>query len=162
MDREAILGERAADHDRCDTTRCEGTNVLEVADAAAGVERDATTYHGAHGVDEAEWRAREPAFRRQIDEVQGTDTGDLRGTRRRQGAAAGGDAIAWKGRLDEELPGARKACAAIGGEIVKITPTSELGLGKLLPGRSLVVIRKLRGTPTRYPRSAAEAKRRPW
>ncbi|HYV22552.1 MAG TPA: 16S rRNA (guanine(527)-N(7))-methyltransferase RsmG [Candidatus Bathyarchaeia archaeon] len=74
----------------------------------------------------------------------------------------GGDAIAWKGRLDEELPGARKACAAIGGEIVKITPTSELGLGKLLPGRSLVVIRKLRGTPTRYPRSAAEAKRRPW
>ena len=74
----------------------------------------------------------------------------------------GGDAIAWKGRLDAELPGAKKACAAIGGEIVKITPTSELGLGTLLPGRSLVVIRKLRATPARYPRSAAEAKRRPW
>ena len=74
----------------------------------------------------------------------------------------GGDAIAWKGRLEAELPGATKACAAIGGEIVKITPTSELGLGKMLPGRSLVVIRKLRATPTRYPRSAAEAKRRPW
>jgi 16S rRNA (guanine527-N7)-methyltransferase len=74
----------------------------------------------------------------------------------------GGDAIAWKGRLDAELPGAKKACAAIGGEIVKITPTAELGLGKQLPGRSLVVIRKVRATPTRYPRSAAEAKRRPW
>jgi 16S rRNA (guanine527-N7)-methyltransferase len=74
----------------------------------------------------------------------------------------GGDAIAWKGRLDAELPGAKKACAAIGGEIVKITPTSELGLGKVLPGRSLVVIRKLRVTPARYPRSPAEAKRRPW
>jgi 16S rRNA (guanine527-N7)-methyltransferase len=74
----------------------------------------------------------------------------------------GGDAIAWKGRLDAELGGAKKACAAIGGEIVKITPTSELGLGAVLPGRSLVVIRKVRATPSRYPRSAAEAKRRPW
>lgn len=74
----------------------------------------------------------------------------------------GGDAIAWKGRLDAELAGARKACAAIGGEIVKVTPTSELGLGTVLPGRSLVVIRKLRATPSRYPRSPAEAKRRPW
>jgi 16S rRNA (guanine527-N7)-methyltransferase len=74
----------------------------------------------------------------------------------------GGDAIAWKGRLDAELAGARKACAAIGGEIVKVTPTSELGLGAVLPGRSLVVIRKVRATPSRYPRSAAEAKRRPW
>ena len=74
----------------------------------------------------------------------------------------GGDAIAWKGRVDAEIAGAKKACASIGGEIVKITPTSELGLGVLLPGRSLVVIRKLRETPSRYPRSAAEAKRRPW
>ena len=74
----------------------------------------------------------------------------------------GGDAIAWKGRLDAELPGGEKACAAIGGEIVKITPTSELGAGKILPGRSLVLIRKVRATPTRYPRSPAEAKRRPW
>ena len=74
----------------------------------------------------------------------------------------GGDAIAWKGRVDAELPGARKACAAIGGEIVKVTPTSELGLGAILPGRSLVVIRKVRATPSRYPRTPAEAKRRPW
>src|SRR5258706_7263997 len=74
----------------------------------------------------------------------------------------GGDAIAWKGRLDAEIAGAKRACATMGGEIVKITPTSELGLGAILPGRSLVVIRKLRETPSRYPRSAAEAKRRPW
>jgi 16S rRNA (guanine527-N7)-methyltransferase len=74
----------------------------------------------------------------------------------------GGDAIAWKGRVDAELAGAKKACAAIGGEIVKITPTSELGLSAILPGRSLVLVRKLRATPSRYPRSPAEAKRRPW
>jgi 16S rRNA (guanine527-N7)-methyltransferase len=74
----------------------------------------------------------------------------------------GGDAIAWKGRVDAEIAGAKKACASIGGEIVKITPTSELGLGAVLPGRSLIVIRKLRETPSRYPRSAAEAKRSPW
>lgn len=74
----------------------------------------------------------------------------------------GGDAIAWKGRLDEELAGARKACASIGGEIVRITSTSDLGLGDMLPGRSLVVVRKTRPTPPRFPRSAAEAKHRPW
>ena len=75
----------------------------------------------------------------------------------------GGDAIAWKGRIvDDELAGAKKACASIGGEIVRITPTSELGLGDALPGRSLVVVRKTRPTPARFPRSAADAKRRPW
>jgi 16S rRNA (guanine527-N7)-methyltransferase len=74
----------------------------------------------------------------------------------------GGDAIAWKGRLDAELAGARKACASIGGEIVAVRTTTELGLDDVLPGRSLVVVRKVRATPQRYPRSAAEAKRRPW
>ena len=74
----------------------------------------------------------------------------------------GGDAIAWKGRLHDELAGARKACISIGGEIVRITSTSDLGLGDTLPGRSLVVVRKTRPTPPRFPRSAAEAKRRPW
>ena len=74
----------------------------------------------------------------------------------------GGDAIAWKGRLHDELAGARKACVSIGGEIVMIRSTSDLGLGDTLPGRSLVVIRKTRPTPPRFPRAAAEAKRRPW
>jgi 16S rRNA (guanine527-N7)-methyltransferase len=74
----------------------------------------------------------------------------------------GGDAVVWKGRLEQELAAARKAATAIGGEIVRIAPTSELGVGDVLPGRNLVVVRKVRPTPLRYPRSAAEARRRPW
>ena len=74
----------------------------------------------------------------------------------------GGDAIVWKGRLDVELPAARKAATALGGELARIVPTSELGVGVVLPGRNLVVIRKLRATPLRYPRTAVEARRRPW
>ncbi len=74
----------------------------------------------------------------------------------------GGDAIVWKGRVDAELPGARKACAALGGEVVSIVPTASLGVGDVLPGRNLVVVRKTRVTPPRYPRTSAEARRRPW
>ena len=74
----------------------------------------------------------------------------------------GGDAIVWKGRVDAELPGAQKACVALGGEIASIVPTASLGLGDVLPGRNLVVVRKIRATPPRYPRTSAEARRRPW
>jgi 16S rRNA (guanine527-N7)-methyltransferase len=74
----------------------------------------------------------------------------------------GGDAIVWKGRVDAELPGAQKACAALGGEIASIVPTASLGVGDELPGRNLVVVRKIRATPLRYPRTSAEARRRPW
>ncbi len=74
----------------------------------------------------------------------------------------GGDAIVWKGRVDAELPGAQKACAQIGGEIASIVPTASLGVGDVLPGRNLVVIRKSRPTPPRFPRTSAEARRRPW
>jgi len=74
----------------------------------------------------------------------------------------GGEAIVWKGRLEHELPGARRACASLGGEIARVVSTDELGVGALLPGRSLVVVRKTHATPPRYPRSAAEARRRPW
>jgi 16S rRNA (guanine527-N7)-methyltransferase len=74
----------------------------------------------------------------------------------------GGDAIVWKGRVDAELPGAQKACAALGGEIASIVPTASLGVGEELPGRNLVVVRKMRATPLRYPRTSAEARRRPW
>src|SRR6266508_3517661 len=74
----------------------------------------------------------------------------------------GGDAIVWKGRVDAELPGAQSACAAIGGEIVSIVPTASLGVGEVLPGRHLVVVRKTRPTPVRYPRTSAESRRRPW
>jgi hypothetical protein len=74
----------------------------------------------------------------------------------------GGDAIVWKGRVDAELAAAQKACAALGGEIAAIVPTASLGVGDVLPGRSLVVVRKARVTPLRYPRTPAEARRRPW
>lgn len=74
----------------------------------------------------------------------------------------GGDAIVWKGRVDAELPGAQKACAQVGGEIASIVPTASLGVGDVLPGRNLVVIRKSRPTPPRFPRTSAEARRRPW
>ena len=74
----------------------------------------------------------------------------------------GGEAIVWKGRVEHELPGARKAAAAIGGEIVRLVPTAELGVGDVLPGRNLVVVRKTKPTPLRYPRTSAEARRRPW
>ncbi len=74
----------------------------------------------------------------------------------------GGEAIVWKGRLEGELPGGRAACAALGGELVRVVSTAELGVGDVLPGRNLVVVRKTRPTPARYPRSAADARRRPW
>jgi len=74
----------------------------------------------------------------------------------------GGDAIVWKGRVDAELPGATKALASLGGEIVSMVPTASLGLAERLPGRQLVVLRKMRATSDRYPRTAAEMKKRPW
>jgi 16S rRNA (guanine527-N7)-methyltransferase len=74
----------------------------------------------------------------------------------------GGDAIVWKGRVEVEMPGARKAAAALGGEVVRVISTAELGVGEELPGRNLVVVRKARATPSRYPRPSAEARRRPW
>ena len=74
----------------------------------------------------------------------------------------GGDAIAWKGRIDAELPAAERALAAIGGEIAAVVPTASFGLGEELPGRHLVVMRKTRATPDRYPRTPADMKRRPW
>jgi 16S rRNA (guanine527-N7)-methyltransferase len=74
----------------------------------------------------------------------------------------GGDAIVWKGKVDAELPAARKALASVGGEIAAIVSTIQLGVADVLPGRNLVVMRKLRVSPDRYPRASAEARRRPW
>lgn len=74
----------------------------------------------------------------------------------------GGDAIIWKGKVDAELPAAERACQAVGGELSAIVPTTAIGLGDALPGRHLVVVRKTRETPARYPRGSAERKRRPW
>lgn len=74
----------------------------------------------------------------------------------------GGEALVYKGGVEDELVAARRAAAALGGDIVRIVPTAHLGLGEVLPGRSLVVARKVRATPARYPRRAAELRRRPW
>ena len=74
----------------------------------------------------------------------------------------GGDAIVWKGKVDAELPAARKALAAVGGEIAAIVSTLQLGVEDVLPGRNLVVMRKTRASPERYPRTSAESRRRPW
>ena len=74
----------------------------------------------------------------------------------------GGDAIVWKGKVDAELPAARKALASVGGELAAIVSTLQLGVGDVLPGRNLVVMRKTRPSPERFPRTSAEARRRPW
>ena len=74
----------------------------------------------------------------------------------------GGDAIVWKGKVDAELPAARKALAAVGGELAAIVSTLQLGVADVLPGRNLVVMRKMRASTERYPRTSAEARRRPW
>ena len=74
----------------------------------------------------------------------------------------GGDAVVWKGKVDAELPAARKALASVGGEIAAIVSTIQLGVADVLPGRNLVVMRKVRVSPDRYPRASAEARRRPW
>ena len=74
----------------------------------------------------------------------------------------GGDAIVWKGKVDAELPAASRAAAAIGAEVTAIVPTSSIGVGELLPGRHLVVVRKTRPTPSRFPRTSADIRRRPW
>ena len=74
----------------------------------------------------------------------------------------GGDAIVWKGKVDAELAAARKALASVGGELAAIVSTVQLGLADVLPGRNLVVMRKIRASPDRYPRASAEARRRPW
>ena len=74
----------------------------------------------------------------------------------------GGDAIVWKGKVDAELPAARKALAAVAGELAAIVSTLQLGVADVLPGRNLVVMRKTRPSPERYPRTSAEARRRPW
>jgi 16S rRNA (guanine527-N7)-methyltransferase len=74
----------------------------------------------------------------------------------------GGDALVYKGKVDDELPAAQRAATALGAELTQIVPTASLGLADLLPGRQIIVARKLRATAARYPRRIAEIRRRPW
>ena len=74
----------------------------------------------------------------------------------------GGDAVAYKGRVEAELGAAARAARALGGEITRVVTTAELSLGDALPGRCLVIASKRRPTPARYPRTASELKRQVW
>lgn len=74
----------------------------------------------------------------------------------------GGDALVYKGRVEEELSAARRAAGTLGGEVVRVVPTAALGLEALLPGRAIVLARKTRPTSARYPRRHVEMKRKAW
>ena len=74
----------------------------------------------------------------------------------------GGKAAAYKGRIEAELPAAGRAASSLGGELTRVATTAELGVGEELPGRCLVLVTKTRHTPSRYPRGAAEMKRKVW
>lgn len=65
----------------------------------------------------------------------------------------GGHMLALKGeRAQEELTEAKRALSALGGEVVSI---------ERLPTVTLVLVKKTRATPERFPRQAGEAKRAP-
>lgn len=112
----------------------------------------------------AEVLARAPAYRARYDVATARALGSLAHCVEMllPFLRVGGDAVVWKGRVDAELAPAGKALAALGGEVTTIVPTASLGLGDRLPGRNLVVLRKTRPTPDRYPRTPAEMNRRPW
>lgn len=74
----------------------------------------------------------------------------------------GGDALVYKGSVDDELSAAQRAATALGAELAEIVPTASLGLAELLPGRQIIVARKVRATPARFPRRMPEIRRRPW
>ena len=71
---------------------------------------------------------------------------------------AGGIFIAMKGSSTEELASSKKALEVLGGEIEEIKPL-------LLPfsdiKRNIIIVRKLRHTPTKYPRKAGKPSKDP-
>ena len=70
----------------------------------------------------------------------------------------GGCFIAMKGKLEEELKSAGKAISILGGEIEEVREF-------VLPGtdmeRTIVVIRKVKATPKRFPRQAGKPSKEP-
>lgn len=79
--------------------------------------------------------------------------------------APGGVLVAWKaGRLAEELPAAERATAALGGSrpIVLEPGAAGSNLRHLLGQRRLVLVEKIRPTPTGFPRPPAARRRRSW
>jgi 16S rRNA (guanine527-N7)-methyltransferase len=71
----------------------------------------------------------------------------------------GGWLVAWKrGDVESELAVARRAVTAIGGGSAEVL---EPGIGELT-GHRLVLVRKKRPTPARWPRDPACRRRNPW
>lgn len=65
-----------------------------------------------------------------------------------------GSFVAYKSKeISEEISGAEKAISILGGKIERIEKTST--------DQSLVLIAKLKNTPTKYPRKAGDPKRKP-
>lgn len=72
----------------------------------------------------------------------------------------GGSLLAWKGPLraaDEEVHAGRTAIGEVGGGRLEIHDTGSAELG----GRTLLVVPKVRPTPSAFPRRPGEPKRRP-
>lgn len=70
---------------------------------------------------------------------------------------AGGMFVAMKGKVEEELKAAGRAIVEMGGEIVEKQEY-------MLPDgseRSLIYVKKIKSTPSKYPRQAARIKRMP-
>lgn len=75
----------------------------------------------------------------------------------------GGLLVAWKGpRLEEELPAAERAAAALGAAPPEVVEPDGPEWRDLLGARRLVVVEKRRPTPPGVPRSPAVRRRRPW
>ena len=73
--------------------------------------------------------------------------------------AMGGTVVCQKGEsIEEELTGSRAAVDVLGGEIADVT---RVDLPELGQRRSLVVLRKVRPTPERYPRRPGMPAKRP-
>ncbi len=70
----------------------------------------------------------------------------------------GGCFIAMKGKLDEELKNADKAISLLGG---KIETVKEFQLPGTDADRTIVVIRKIKETPKRFPRQAGKPSKEP-
>ncbi len=70
----------------------------------------------------------------------------------------GGKFIAYKGEAEEEIKGARNALKLLGGEIENVIPYS---LPEDYGKRNLVVIRKIKSTPTVYPRGRGKERKQP-
>jgi len=70
----------------------------------------------------------------------------------------GGCFIAMKGKLDEELKNADKAISLLGG---KIETVNEFQLPGTDADRTIVVIRKIKETPKRFPRQAGKPSKEP-